>query len=35
MSLLERGKINVTVNTLRQITRELGVGLSEFFAEIK
>jgi transcriptional regulator with XRE-family HTH domain len=29
MSLLERGRINVTVNTLRAMSKTLGVTLSE------
>jgi len=35
MSLLERGKVNVTVNTLYQITSTLGLRLADFFSEIK
>src|SRR5262245_53244135 len=31
MSLLERGKINITLNTLRLIARNLDIKLSEFF----
>ena len=32
ISLLERGKVNVTVSTLHQITKTLGVSLAKFFA---
>lgn len=35
MSLLERGRINITLNTLRQITDVLEVQLKDFFAGIK
>lgn len=35
MSLLERGRINITLNTLRQITDILGIGLAEFFSGMK
>lgn len=32
MSLLERGRVNITVNTLKAIIDTLGVTASEFFA---
>lgn len=32
MSLLERGRVNITVNTLKAIIDALGVTASEFFA---
>jgi transcriptional regulator with XRE-family HTH domain len=35
MSLLERGRVNVTVNTLHQITAMLGIRLKDFFSEMK
>jgi transcriptional regulator with XRE-family HTH domain len=35
MSLLERGRVNVTVNTLHQITTMLGIRLADFFREMK
>jgi transcriptional regulator with XRE-family HTH domain len=35
MSLLERGKVNVTVNTLQQITVVLGIKLKDFFSKMK
>jgi transcriptional regulator with XRE-family HTH domain len=35
MSLLERGKVNLTVNTLHQITIALGIKLKDFFAKMK
>jgi transcriptional regulator with XRE-family HTH domain len=35
MSLLERGKVNVTVNTLHQITVVLGIKLKDFFSKMK
>lgn len=35
MSLLERGKINVTIATLQQITAGLNIKLKDFFAKIK
>ena len=35
MSLLERGKVNVTLNTLSQITNMLGIRLKDFFSEMK
>ena len=35
MSLLERGKVNVTVSTLHQITVALGIKLRDFFAKMK
>lgn len=35
MSLLERGRVNVTVNTLHQITNMLGIRLKDFFSEMK
>jgi len=35
MSLLERGRVNITVNTLKTIIDELGITASEFFAGFK
>jgi len=35
MSLLERGRINITMNTLCQIVNTLGVQLAEFFSGMK
>src|ERR1035438_759128 len=35
MSLLERGRINLTVNTLHQITFVLGIKLKDFFSKMK
>ncbi len=35
MSLLERGRVNVTVNTLYQIASTLGIRLADFFSDIK
>ena len=34
MSLLERGRINITLNTLRQITDVLEIDLADFFVGI-
>ncbi|MBI1954981.1 MAG: helix-turn-helix transcriptional regulator [Acidobacteria bacterium] len=35
MSLLERGRVNITLNTLRRITMVLGIEPAEFFVGIK
>jgi transcriptional regulator with XRE-family HTH domain len=35
MSLLERGRVNITLNTLKSITDALGIRPSEFFAGIE
>jgi transcriptional regulator with XRE-family HTH domain len=34
VSLLERGRINITVNTARQIAHVLGISLSELFRRL-
>ena len=34
VSLLERGRINVTINTVRQIAQVLQISLSELFRDL-